>query len=80
MAALLEDFRRLAANDRAEEVAAGKTSAAAVALERAGYLLDVTFLAKLAGAEDAGNWDDVRDELADLYEAAGAGGMAKMVR
>ena len=69
-------YRRLYEDERVEEIQGGKAPEQ-VALDRAAWLLDVC-VAETDGF--TGGWDDVRERLAELYDAAGLEDMATFVR
>lgn len=69
-------YRRLYEDKREKEIADGKP-AAQVALDRAAWLLDVC-VAEKSWTKDS--WEDIRENLAELYDEAGMSSLATFVR
>mmetsp|Transcript_5088 Transcript_5088/g.15224 ORF Transcript_5088/g.15224 Transcript_5088/m.15224 type:complete len:328 (+) Transcript_5088:102-1085(+) len=70
---LTKIFKRLAEDERLDEIKQGKP-AEQVALDRAAYLLDYVY------AEGKNTWESVRSHLADLYEAGRAENVSHFLR
>lgn len=69
-------YRTLYEDKREKEIAEGKPSAQ-VALDRAAWLLDVCVAEKEWGGK---GWEDIREQLAELYDEAGMNDLATFVR
>lgn len=69
-------YRRLYEDKREKEIEEGKP-AAQVALDRAAWLLDVCVAEKSWTKQ---RWEDVRENLAELYDEAGMNSLATFVR